>query len=305
MSRHLTVENDDGTIRSNYVGVDDPYGDPYGTPLSTSKTSMASLTMAVDTVNTLYCVGDLDVPANWQSGIELKGIFIGNRVQTIGNSAFSNIYLSTIENSLVLPKTLTSIGDSAFRGSKFQGTLTIPDSVTYIGEYAFLNSFVSGVASPFNLTIPAGITEIDIGAFQSCTAINGTLMIPGNITTIYTSAFSGDFNITGLDIQDGVLVIGDSAFDNCYGITTINIPSSVTLIDENAFGYCSGITEIYADVEYSVWNGAEILLGAGSVSSKLYVPADKIAGYGGAGYSGFQYFEGTVEEWTSYPDPMP
>ena len=71
--------------------------------------------------------------APWRySGV--KRITIGDSVTSIGNSAFRGCISLT---SVTIPNSVTTIGNSAFSGCSSLTSVTIPNSVTTIGEYTF------------------------------------------------------------------------------------------------------------------------------------------------------------------------
>ena len=71
---------------------------------------------------------------------------------------------------VVIPDSVTSIGDDAFSGCASLTSITIPDSVTSIGEEAF-----SGCESLAGITIPDSVTSIGEDAFWNCnTTIHAT-----------------------------------------------------------------------------------------------------------------------------------
>jgi hypothetical protein len=68
--------------------------------------------------------------------------------------------------SVVIPDSVTNIGDCAFDGCTGLTSVVIPDSVTNIGDYAFRGC--SGLTS---VVIPDSVTNIGDYAFDGCTKI--------------------------------------------------------------------------------------------------------------------------------------
>jgi hypothetical protein len=182
------------------------------------------------------------------------------------NVIYDNEYIVGV----ILPDSLTSIGDYAFsRCSKLE-SVVIPARVTSIGNYAF--SSCSKLAS---VGIPADVTDIGYGAFGYCSSLESVTIPAG--ATIESSAFqfcskllftvSGTGSYSTLDegkmlIKDGkelaaypsasgavelpgsITSIGRDAFYQCSSLTGITIPSSVTSIGMQAFSFCSGLTAV-------------------------------------------------------------
>ncbi|MBR5205918.1 MAG: leucine-rich repeat domain-containing protein, partial [Alistipes sp.] len=73
--------------------------------------------------NNLYLNGEL-----------VTNLIIPDSVTTIGEYAFYNCDSLT---SIIIPDSVTTIGDAAFSGCDSLTSIFIPDSVTTIGEYAF------------------------------------------------------------------------------------------------------------------------------------------------------------------------
>ena len=71
-----------------------------------------------------------------------------------------------ILKSVILPSTLTSIGDWSFFACIGLKTLTIPSSVTAIAEYAFL-----GCTGLTSIEIPISVTSIGGGVFSGCAGL--------------------------------------------------------------------------------------------------------------------------------------
>jgi hypothetical protein len=87
---------------------------------------------------------------------------------------------------IIIPNSVTSIGQSAFSGCERLTSVTIPNSVTSIGNYAF-----SGCERLTSVTIPASVTSIGEGAFWGCDL--ASITIPDSVTSIGDSAFMWTF----------------------------------------------------------------------------------------------------------------
>ncbi len=73
--------------------------------------------------------------------------------------------------------------------------------------------------------------------------INGTIIIPDNITEINEYAFAGT-DLKFINIPEHVNKIGNNAFYGCKLLETINISSNITRIGEEAFANCSSLETI-------------------------------------------------------------
>lgn len=79
--------------------------------------------------------------------------------------------------SIIIPKSVTSIGKGALFLCESLKSITIPDSVTSIEEDAF-----SQCKSLKSITIPNSVTSIGDGAFMYCESLQ-SITIPENVTS--------------------------------------------------------------------------------------------------------------------------
>ncbi len=91
--------------------------------------------------------------------------------------------------NLVLPNSVTAIGDSFLRNSGIT-SFTFPTGITTINEYSF-----AGCADLTSVTLPAGLVTIKSYAFQQCVGLT-SLVIPASTMYIYDYAFIGSTNLT-------------------------------------------------------------------------------------------------------------
>ena len=182
---------------------------------------------------------------------------------------------------LIIPNSVTSIGNFTFSGCSGLTSVTIPNSVTSIGRYAFYNC--SGLTS---VTIGNSVTSIGNGAFWGCSGLT-SVTIPNSVTSIGSDAFSGCSGLTSFTLGNSVTSIGENAFHGWKSLKVFNItnlkewckmdyaysdydnseldtpfdyaphlfvngeevkdlviPDGITHIGINAFSGCSGITSV-------------------------------------------------------------
>ena len=156
-------------------------------------------------------------------------------VTSIGNSAFRGCANLT---SITIPNSITSIGYCAFSGCSGLTSIEIPNSVISIGENAF-----SGCSGLTSVTIPNSVTIIESYAFQLCTGLT-SITIPNSVTIIEDCTFDCCKSLTSLTIPSSITSIKSYAFRNCTSLTSVTIPNSVTSIGNYAFSGCSSLTSV-------------------------------------------------------------
>lgn len=123
--------------------------------------------------------------------------------------------------------------------------IVIPSSVTSIGDGAFYNCYTLT-----RINIPSNVTSIGIGVFGGCCALKD-ITIPSSVTNIGDHAFGGCGELKDLTIPSSVTSIGDSAFYDCKNLDLVinNTERNVT-VGSDAFNGCKSVTwEIIPDKE--------------------------------------------------------
>ena len=165
----------------------------------------------------------------------ITSVNIPNKL-TVINRAFSGC--SSLTN-IVIPSSVTSIGDNEFGFCSSLTNIVIPESVTSIGNEAFIDC-----TSLNEINIPSSVTSIGNNTFNGCSSLTN-IVIPSSVTSIGDSTFSGCSSLTSIVIPSSVTSIGDMAFILCTSLTEINIPSSVTSIGDNTFNGCDKLVTIH------------------------------------------------------------
>ena len=172
----------------------------------------------------------------------------GKSVTSIGDCAFR--YCTSLK-SITIPNSVMEIGSSAFSGCSSLTSITIPNSVTEIGVYAF-----KGCTSLTSITIPNSVTNIGDSTFWGCssltaiyvtvdnknyTSVNGVLFNKDKTALICYPAGKTD---KSYKITNSVTSIGNYAFNGCSSLTSVTIPNSVTEIGGSAFVDCASLKSI-------------------------------------------------------------
>ena len=200
----------------------------------------------------------------------INTILLPKSVTVIGENAFAGC--SGLRGELNLPKGLTNIEFSAFYDcNELTGSLKLPDGLTEIGAQAF--SYCSGLTG--SLTIPERVTSIKHFTFNNCSGFNGTLTLPSRLTSIEMAAFQGCTGFRGsLTIPQGVTQIEPGAFNVCSGFDgTLTLPSNLTSIGNFAFQRCSGFKGSLNMPDYVSYIGEYAFFACSGFTGRLNLPS--------------------------------
>lgn len=178
----------------------------------------------------------------------LTNLTIPNSVTSIGNGAiYGNSSLESI-NVASDNRFYASIDGLLYNIDKTKliacpsgksGDVVLPNSVTIIGN----NSF-SSCKKVTSIMIPSSVTSIENYAFYTCQSLTN-IEIPNSVTSIGNGAFSDCNALTSVVIPYFVTSIGTRQFDGCRKLTSITIPDSVTSVGDEAFLRCDKLADVY------------------------------------------------------------
>ena len=223
-------------------------------------------------------------------------VVIPNTVTEIGNRVFLENFSLT---SITIPNSVTSIGDSAFFLCLNLTSVTIPNSVTFIGEDAFWGCKINF------LTIPNSVTYIGEGAFGfsnnmliKLDAGNTAYLLEGDVlynkskTLLHT--YPAGKSGKSFSIPASITKIGNSAFSGCTRLITVMIPNSVISIGDCAF-YFSGLTSL--TIPNSVTSIGAVAFGSCENLSSVTIP-NSVSEIGQGAFSYCTNLRIVTVEWT-------
>lgn len=195
--------------------------------------------------------------------VMIPGTVAGLPVTSIGDWAF---YATSVTNILI-PDSVTKIGDGALFYCESLTNVTLGCNVTSIGDWAF--GFCPGLMSiSCRGNVPSlGGQNVFYGNLATVYYLPGTtnwgptfdnhpavLWNPpmpftyttNNDTLIVAGYFGSDMAVTIPSTINflPVISIGESAFNFNSALTSINIPDGVTCIGNSAFLYCDSLTSV-------------------------------------------------------------
>ena len=200
----------------------------------------------------------------------LKSIIIPNTVTSIGNDAFSACirltsvnYLGTIEQWCKI-RFVTDGSNPLFYANKLYlngeplTELIVPNTIKYISSYSF-----RGCSSLKSVVISDSVTSIGNEAFAGCSSLE-SVVIPNSVTIIGDYAFRNCSSLKSVVIPNSVTSIGTSAFEGCSSLRSVVIPDSVTSIEGFAFSGCSSLTSVVipnsvTSIDYGVFRNCSSL----------------------------------------------
>ena len=145
------------------------------------------------------------------------------------------------EKDVVVPEGVIKIAENAFNFRTIN-SLVLPESLTEIGDWAFSGA---SIKCPV-ITIPNNVVRIGHGAFDGKKNIQ-IIELGDSVEEIAPSAFSSCKDLKKIKIGTSVKQIGERAFYHCEALEEINIPSSVKKIGSYAFQSCTALKKVYID----------------------------------------------------------
>jgi serine/threonine protein kinase len=179
--------------------------------------------------NSVTSIGDVAFPSDIPIKIVGDNFYIYQDLLIDKKRATVLQYLKSDIKSAVIPDSVTSIDNWAFKDCTSLESVVIPNSVTSIG-----NSTFGDCKSLESVVIPNSVTSIGDGAFKDCSSLK-SVVIPDSVTSIGDGAFKDCSSLKSVVIPDSVTSIGGGVFSGCKSLESITIPDLVRSIVDWAF----------------------------------------------------------------------
>lgn len=174
---------------------------------------------------------------------QITKIVIPEGVTKVDSNAFAD--LSGLEE-LILPASLTELGNDVFYGCTSLKTLDLSGNTTYPYENGVLynkekTTILKFIGQAEELVIAATIKEIASNAFAY--ADIKTLTIPATVETIGAYAFS-NCKVETLNYAPNIDNVAEYSFKDCTSLKTVVLGANIKKIGTFAFSGCTSLTEI-------------------------------------------------------------
>lgn len=170
--------------------------------------------------------------------LKVPETYKGCPVTAVASRAFYGARGTWRIKEVVLPDTITTIGESAFRECRALISIHLPQAVTEIGGYAFADC-----EALKSIHIPENVTVIEEGVFSQCLALE-TVTIAGPVSAIKQGAFGACWNLLEITIPESVTSIGRSAFSCCEKLTELHLPEGLVELGDSALSGCVSLETI-------------------------------------------------------------
>ncbi|MDR1778741.1 MAG: leucine-rich repeat protein, partial [Clostridiales Family XIII bacterium] len=250
---------------------------------------------APESANWLYTVKEdgtvrIDEYLGTDLDVVIPGTIDGRTVTEIGDQAISSNTNHESITSIIIPASVTSIGQYAFMGCNLIEDITATGAVHFgyqaLGHLPGLKTVTLGTTATESGEVPAGIFDytdslVTVVFGDTITEIHSALQgksqltsvtLPADLATLDGYAFAGCSSLTEIEIPDDVTEIKPVTFEGCAALERITLPDGLTAIGYNAFSGCtlleavdipSGVTSIGESAFYNCSSLAEIVIPVG------------------------------------------
>ena len=173
-----------------------------------------------------------------QTGIVINK-YIGKKQDVVIPSYIENLPVVSLKG---IPDEYytTAISEGVFQGSNIK-TVVIPKTVRSIGYAAFRDC---KELTTITLLSDSSLTNISGKAFANCVKLEKIDLSSTQVKIIDPLAFQGCTNLKEIAFSETLEEIRAKAFYECFSLLEINFPNSLTKIEGGAFAYCTNLQHV-------------------------------------------------------------
>ncbi len=188
-------------------------------------------------------------------------------LESIAGFAFCGT--SSKDSTLVIPSTVSWIGEHGFYGARFK-RIKLPDNLKIINDYSFTGRCLE------EITLPQALTEIGDYAFENTSSLKG-IEFPEGLENIGIGAFRQS-GLKSVAVRLKIERLDDDVFSYCDSLRQVVIGEDVFSIKE-AFTGCAALKDIYCEGMTPPRIISEYPLGVGK---RNYIQGDPLPVFTGA-----------------------
>lgn len=180
-----------------------------------------------------------------------------DETNTTANNVIGNkmLYAMPSLKTLILPNSVTQIGEEAIAQCPNLESVTLPSSLTFIGSYSFSNC-----TRLKSIRIPEGVTKIGQYAFKDCKTLT-SVALPKTLGQVsdqngrYFLGTKWTGNTYEIDYNSPDYYYGYT-FDGCESLSEAILPEGLEALAPYMFSGCKSLTSVTLPSTLKVLNGA-------------------------------------------------
>ena len=168
--------------------------------------------------------------------VEIPSEYNGLPVREIGADAF---FGNEAVEGIILPNTITIVGDRAFSECTGLQQLVLPQTATVLGKELF-----KGCISLQRVEMPSLVQTLNDSLFEGCVALQ-EVILPVSVASVSgKNTFLGCESLKSVELFEGMEEIPNGFFKGCSALKEISFPDSIEQIREESFMGCSSLEKI-------------------------------------------------------------
>lgn len=239
-------------------------GDDAKTTISLTITGAINVTDLL-TISQMESLTELDMSGVVIESMNAEDPVFMSRRSFEANTIPDYMFFTTGLTKVVLPSTLTAIGESAFAASRLK-EVTLPSGLKTIGAWAFLSCKALTAVQ-----MPASVTAMGKGVFKNCTALKEMNLAGTALTALPDEAFMGCAALAAFTFPAGLETIGEYCFTST-ALAEVVMGPKVTSI--GAYSLSSIPTLKTADLGTTATLGNGVLAYNDALTTLTNVPSD-------------------------------